>query len=78
MKVSAIISAHHANYDHNNKNEYEAKKPLRKMEKYNKNKLETAKTNKNILMSYNSAEYVKHAYEVSFRPLDMITNLQKG
>ncbi len=24
----------------------------------------------------NSAEYVKHAYEVSFRPLDMIVNLQ--
>jgi hypothetical protein len=24
----------------------------------------------------NSAEYVKHAYEVSFKPLDLITNLQ--
>lgn len=33
------------------------------------------KTDNNPVQS-NTAEYVKHAYEVSFKPLEMIVNLQ--
>jgi hypothetical protein len=41
--------------------------------------IETMQSNTyNTTIQNNSAEYVKHAYEVSFKPHDLILNLQEA
>lgn len=75
MRVSAIMTDYSSYYY----DPYEANIITRtKMVKEITKKVKTTKTSTYQTNIYdNSAQYVKNAYEVSFRPHDMIVNLQE-
>lgn len=75
MKISAIITGYSSYYYNPN----EANRVIRvKTGKETEKMTETIRTSLYQTNIYdNSAQYVKNAYTVSFRPHDMIINLQE-
>lgn len=74
MKVAAIMYSNNQYFY--NKREVIVTTTKRQVVNEETKIIQSADNTYNANTQSNSAEYVKHAYEVSFKPLDMIVNFQ--